>query len=509
MSKSNRTVQRSLNEQLSNLTGNTMTRTQIPRLQFNFVHINNALPPCARWKGDGIDHINISPKGKTELGRALHTSFDLRFLHDVFGPSNSISKLWNNVDELVGSKAVQTPEVQLPYLLADAMWQKVRQYPKLADEIKASQLPFDMYQFSVVSDMPFRPSMSYWWLEGIYAIKEALIENKESPDFAGLIQGKFRGRKKIITEFLTAYVPNRRNSNEQAEEQPKEEGAQEAPSLVRELRATPPLVIGVKKFSLAINARTGQKEKKAERGQTSPVIIQDDEPAMISLPDGNGEAVISLSDSGEQPMISLPNGTEQVVTALPDGSIIAANNGEDTVRLGGPDSISEFEDGVVSASESSLDGLQWGSNITVKVNEDKDAVVEQPVVEDSLGEFTSLSLKVDVPEEVEVPEPAVNPTEGGEPVASDAVESQTSEPIYGEQTAKLIHTLLTTTNDDGVNLTEVVAKFETLLNDDPLFQKAVKETDFEVEFRSETYSFIVVAAEGSIQTTFSMLTTEE
>lgn len=238
----------SLSQQLSTATGRPMSYSKPENTQNKFRFLRN-LKPCARWTGDGIDHINISNNARTDLGRALSPSFALKFVHDVFGEKTSISNLWNDIDKFVGAKAVVNHDIELPFLLLDAMWQRIKQYPKLADELKNTELPIDMYSYNE-AELPFRRALAYWWLEGIYAIREALYEGYEYPNFDSIIYGRENRRETILSDFLSTYIPNRRSvvqKREQETQDPK------TPSLVKQLRSTPPMVQGLKKFSMTVS----------------------------------------------------------------------------------------------------------------------------------------------------------------------------------------------------------------------------------------------------------------
>lgn len=172
-----------------------------------------SLPPVEQIGIDGQDHINIWEKGSTDLGIALSHMADLPFKHETYGKFRSIEGFWHYIRSIsrddrtrmmAGYKAKKfgdTLESQrvtdFKAIIMDANWQKIKQYPPLIEEIKNSNLPFDIYYlFNSDENVRVRPASAYWLLDGFNAIRQAIKENKV-PDFT----------------FLKDKQPNFKNSN--------------------------------------------------------------------------------------------------------------------------------------------------------------------------------------------------------------------------------------------------------------------------------------------------------
>lgn len=162
----------------------------------------SSLPPVEQIGADGVDHINIWEKGSTDLGVALSHMADLPFTHETYGKFRSIEGFWHYIRSIsrddrtrmmAGYKAKKfgdTLESQrvddFKAIIMDANWQKIKQYPPLIEEIKNSNLPFDIYYlFNNDENVRIRPASAYWLLDGFNVIRKAIKEDTV-PDFTFL-----------------------------------------------------------------------------------------------------------------------------------------------------------------------------------------------------------------------------------------------------------------------------------------------------------------------------------
>lgn len=214
-----------------------------------FLHLG-ALKPCTQWRGDGVDHIRIADDAKVELGVTLTPHYKLKFVHDVFGTFKSISQLWNQLDYFVGERAITVAEANAQFILADALWQRVKQYPEHGKALLESTLPFDLYDWNDVN-IPHRRNI--WWLEAIHGIRTALRENRSYPNFSSLLKRE-QTRDEVLTAFVNTYLPNRRGAVLAREE---EAGAikvkKDGPSLSQRLRLTQPQVANTGSLGVSLS----------------------------------------------------------------------------------------------------------------------------------------------------------------------------------------------------------------------------------------------------------------
>ena len=182
-------------------------------------HKKDVLPNPAFWKKDGVDHLNISPKGLTDLGRTLHPNSMLGFTHDVFGDFGSVSAFWDFVE--TGSRhdnvrymntagrmsfMKNAPKYKvdgLLYFVLDAMWQRVNTYKLLSKSLLESELPFDSYVYLGEFNYPTRRNNSTWMIKGFEEMRSSL-KNNTTPDFHGLMFGKTR--EELFEVYLETYV---------------------------------------------------------------------------------------------------------------------------------------------------------------------------------------------------------------------------------------------------------------------------------------------------------------
>ena len=163
------------------------------------------LPGSNLWSGDGVDHINISRFGVTELGSALHPSSPLRFQHKDFGFFDHLAgfyyfialgakyphfrtKEFNRASNMFHAKVMNNETIdpnewQVYYLFLDAMWRQIRAYPKLMESLKASSLPFDCYNKRNIGQR--RTGLNFLMIEGMERIRAFLKDPGDAryPEF--------------------------------------------------------------------------------------------------------------------------------------------------------------------------------------------------------------------------------------------------------------------------------------------------------------------------------------
>lgn len=110
---------------------------------------------------DGVTHINIYSRGKTELGRSLSHFAHTPFIHPFFGPFTSVEGFWYYIksrplDErlrtLWGAQAKMygknLKHCIVPHfheIILDVNWHKCVQNEPIRQMMKKSTLPFDHY----------------------------------------------------------------------------------------------------------------------------------------------------------------------------------------------------------------------------------------------------------------------------------------------------------------------------------------------------------------------------
>lgn len=164
--------------------------------------LHSAIPPNPRqWKGDGVDHINISRFCATELGRML--DFDdapkSLFRHPKLGSFRSINSLYYFLRSRDFDEALRTLVAhalrkyahtragvsnQVPNLNAvvlDSAWQKLKTNQKTVRLMTESTLPFDSYHINR-EGIRQRFDTASWVAGGYEEMRKALKEDRE-PNF--------------------------------------------------------------------------------------------------------------------------------------------------------------------------------------------------------------------------------------------------------------------------------------------------------------------------------------
>lgn len=175
---------------------------------------------------DGISHINVDIQGKTALGRSLTPTAKCGFTHPVFGYFCSFEGFWiyirtNGVSDesryLHGKKAkVASRQMAVGQrvnyfreIMAEAVYYKIVQNPRLSTMVAKSELPFDSYyihktQLDGVENSPglaVRPELSSMFCEWFEAARKHIKEGTTPahPDYGDAlakIRAKQRGRDK-------------------------------------------------------------------------------------------------------------------------------------------------------------------------------------------------------------------------------------------------------------------------------------------------------------------------
>jgi hypothetical protein len=164
--------------------------------------------------GDGVDHINIYKRPKTELGRIISVfSEDRPFNHPFFGHFSSRQGMFFYLQSPSGDDAYRTmspvkmshhafnsgePRVNfqnIKYFMAEALWLQIKDDEKAIQLFKDNQLPFEAYftkkqtNEDGISKILTRPNIHYWLVEAANIISDALKAD-EVPDFSRLVENK-------------------------------------------------------------------------------------------------------------------------------------------------------------------------------------------------------------------------------------------------------------------------------------------------------------------------------
>lgn len=144
---------------------------------------------------DGITHINVYSKGRTELGRRLSNFSYSPFIHPVHGPFVSMEGYWYWIKTgrrheflraLYGYRAKQEGS-QLSVVMSPTFEQdileglrcKILQCPYLRSELKASVLPLAHYY--VYSGKVVDVSHKHrWQLDGMEQLRAELQEDDDA-----------------------------------------------------------------------------------------------------------------------------------------------------------------------------------------------------------------------------------------------------------------------------------------------------------------------------------------
>lgn len=167
---------------------------------------------------DGKTHINVDDSAQTELGQQLSINAAGEFIHPELGKFKSIGGLWHylkgdNDDRLRTVAGHQLRDyirkinadrlIEGFYvIMAEAMWVKVQQMPKLAEQMAANELPYRFYRRQGTLAMQItNRAVSEWWCGVLEEITRTLKTRKAGqedaqPDFSYLDRPKHDNAKK-------------------------------------------------------------------------------------------------------------------------------------------------------------------------------------------------------------------------------------------------------------------------------------------------------------------------
>jgi hypothetical protein len=163
---------------------------------------SNTKNTAPRWllQNDGVDHINIFSRGRTQLGRWLSNFAKTPFVHPFYGQFTSIEGFWyymrsevrdDKLRYLWGFEAKKYGR-ELPAKWYDefkddilgAIYQKIIQNRELLELLVTSELPFSHYytfQAAGASLVLINARESEWIIEGIEEIRECLKKDEIPP----------------------------------------------------------------------------------------------------------------------------------------------------------------------------------------------------------------------------------------------------------------------------------------------------------------------------------------
>jgi hypothetical protein len=154
-----------------------------------------SLPSAESIGVDGVDHINISTRSATEFGIILDQFQNTPFEHPVYGFFSSIEAMWqylrsankdNRIRTIVGYRAKPNNDSNnfihvddFRYIIMNATWHKIQQYPVIYQEMKDSTLPFDMYfLYKNNPKVRIRTKAAFWMVMGMEEIRKSIKENR-------------------------------------------------------------------------------------------------------------------------------------------------------------------------------------------------------------------------------------------------------------------------------------------------------------------------------------------
>lgn len=146
---------------------------------------------------DGVDHINVYSRAKTQLGQDLSNFAHVPIHHPKYGFFASVEAFWywvstgrqhDSLRRLYGATAktagirlnpVKIDETEFVNLIQDALRLKVAQNPKLRDALKKSTLPLRHYFiYGTNPPMVREPRKHVWQMQCLENIRTALKEGR-------------------------------------------------------------------------------------------------------------------------------------------------------------------------------------------------------------------------------------------------------------------------------------------------------------------------------------------
>jgi len=157
---------------------------------------------------DGIDHINVSQMGKTDLGKFLDINAKAPFNHPELSQFQSVGGLWFYVKTEAHpesfryvwgdrcrkmGKEYKTIDVEgFKLIIADATWIKLISNPQMVEEMILSDLPFKNYFYYGALRIKKTTPESAWYCKVLEEIRNTLKRRVEinddtsQPDFSFL-----------------------------------------------------------------------------------------------------------------------------------------------------------------------------------------------------------------------------------------------------------------------------------------------------------------------------------
>ena len=197
-------MSKSIHEQLKNFKAATIATAAGTTIPFS----------ANEWVKDGVDHINISRRSASQLGKALNLDYVRNWEHKVLGPFRSLNSLWfflraknrsDQIRSIVGASLREFVDKEcggfgehLPNFRAmvlDSMYLRILDCPEIKAQMIKSVLPFDSYRENE-SGIRIRYDSTRWIIEGYEVIRKALKEGV-APDFLKII-GKIEGDVKEL-----------------------------------------------------------------------------------------------------------------------------------------------------------------------------------------------------------------------------------------------------------------------------------------------------------------------
>jgi hypothetical protein len=144
----------------------------------------------ARWdpKQDGVDHININPRGKTRLGELLADYTRTPFVHPALGPFNSMIGFWcfvkaidpdDSLRVLWGKSASKRGQElenrrveRFREIIFEGNYYKIDQTPELKKLLIKNQLPLAMYYLFGPNNMAINPPSAPWMIADLEKLAE-------------------------------------------------------------------------------------------------------------------------------------------------------------------------------------------------------------------------------------------------------------------------------------------------------------------------------------------------
>lgn len=158
---------------------------------------SNTPPALVRYtpEKDGVDHINIGPDARTELGRKLAHFTEARFIHEYLGHFDSMEGFWHFVkaatpdDRLrhMSGKAAYTYGRTLPAvrrqhfqaIIQDGNYSKIDQNPDIKALLIDSTLPFTQYYAWGPQNVLINPKTAPWLIRDFEELRDIFKDGEE------------------------------------------------------------------------------------------------------------------------------------------------------------------------------------------------------------------------------------------------------------------------------------------------------------------------------------------